>query len=76
MNTEIILDTAYQELCKLLKLEKAEVYHFKQHWSGEFVKQFGTVETQWDRIHPFGKNLVWEDTHLQPKAGANVIIKV
>ncbi|MDZ8239098.1 MAG: GAF domain-containing protein [Nostoc sp. ChiQUE01a] len=69
VNTEIILDTACQELCKLLKLERAAVYRFNEDWSGEFVSQFGMVEAQWDRIHPFGKNLVWEDTHLQDTKG-------
>ncbi|WP_392535405.1 GAF domain-containing protein [Nostoc sp. C117] len=69
VNTEIILDTACQELCKLLKLERAAVYRFNEDWSGEFVSQFGMVEPQWDRIHPFGKNLVWEDTHLQETKG-------
>ncbi|MBD2255393.1 GAF domain-containing sensor histidine kinase [Nostoc parmelioides] len=69
INTEIILDTACQELCKLLKLERAAVYRFNEDWSGEFVSQFGTVEAQWHRISPFGKNLVWEDTHLQETKG-------
>ncbi|MBW4677990.1 MAG: GAF domain-containing protein [Desmonostoc geniculatum HA4340-LM1] len=69
VNTEIILDTACQELCKLLKLERAAVYRFNEDWSGEFVSQFGMVEAQWDRIHPFGKNLVWQDTHLQDTKG-------
>jgi GAF domain-containing protein len=69
VNTGIILDTACQELCKLLKLERTAVYRFNEDWSGEFVSQFGMVEAQWDRIHPFGKNLVWEDTHLQETKG-------
>jgi len=69
VNTDIILDTACQELCKLLKLERAAVYRFNEDWSGEFVSQFGMVEPLWDRIHPFGKNLVWEDTHLQDTKG-------
>jgi len=69
VNTKIILDTACQELCKLLKLERAAVYRFNEDWSGEFVSQFGMVEAQWDRTHPFGKNLVWQDTHLQDTKG-------
>ncbi|MFQ4140719.1 GAF domain-containing protein [Chlorogloeopsis sp. ULAP02] len=69
VNTEIILDTTCQELCKLLKLERAAIYRFNENWSGEFVSQFGMVEAQWDRIHPFGKNLVWEDTYLQEAKG-------
>jgi GAF domain-containing protein len=69
VNTEIILNTACQELCKLLKLERAAVYRFDADWSGEFVSQFGMVEAQWDRINPLGKNLVWEDTHLQETKG-------
>ena len=27
------------------------------------------VEPQWDSINPFGKNLAWEDTHLQETRG-------
>lgn len=69
VDPKIILDTACQELCKLLKLERAAVYRFNTDWSGEFVSQFGMVEAQWDRLHPFGKNLVWEDTHLQESKG-------
>ncbi|BAY61014.1 GAF sensor signal transduction histidine kinase [Calothrix brevissima NIES-22] len=69
VNTEIILDTACQELCKLLKLERAAVYRFNEDWSGEFVSEFGIVEPKWHRINPFGKNLVWEDTHLQETKG-------
>jgi GAF domain-containing protein len=68
LNTEIILDIACQELCKLLKLERAAVYRFNADWSGEFVSQFG-VPTQWDRTNAFGRNLVWEDTHLQETKG-------
>jgi hypothetical protein len=69
VNTKIILDTACQEICKLLKLERAAVYRFNEDWSGEFVSQFGMVEAQWDRTNPFGKNLVWQDTHLQDTQG-------
>lgn len=69
LDPKFILDTACQELCKLLKLERAAVYRFNEDWSGVFVSQFGMVEAQWDRINKFGKNLVWEDTHLQETKG-------
>jgi GAF domain-containing protein len=69
LDTKIILDTACQEFCKLLKVERTAIYRFHEDWSGEFVSQFGMVEAQWDRINPFGKNLVWEDTHLQETKG-------
>lgn len=69
IDTHIILNTACQELCKLLKLERAAVYRFNDDWSGEFVSQFGIVEPLWDQTNPFGKNLVWEDTHLQETQG-------
>lgn len=69
VDTHIILDTACQELCKLLKLERAAVYRFNEDWSGEFVSQFGIVEPFWEQTNPFGKNLVWEDTHLQETQG-------
>ncbi|MBD2292745.1 GAF domain-containing protein [Anabaena sphaerica FACHB-251] len=69
LDTKIILDTTCQELCKLLKLERAAVYRFHEDWSGEFVSQFGMVEAHWDRINPFGRNLVWEDSYLQETKG-------
>ncbi|WP_414578142.1 GAF domain-containing protein [Anabaena sp. CCY 9402-a] len=69
VDTQIILDTACQELCQLLKLERTAIYRFHEDWSGEFVSQFGMVEPMWDRVHPFGKNLIWEDTHLQETKG-------
>ncbi|MDJ0621179.1 MAG: GAF domain-containing protein [Calothrix sp. MO_192.B10] len=69
LNTNIIFDTTCQELCKLLNLERAAIYRFHEDWSGEFISHFGTVETQWQNINPFGKSLVWEDTHLQDTKG-------
>lgn len=69
VDTQIILDMACQELCKLLKLERAAVYRFNEDWSGEFVSQFGLVEPLWAQTNPFGKNLVWDDTHLQETRG-------
>jgi GAF domain-containing protein len=65
----IILGTACQELCNLLKLERAAVYRFNEDWSGEFISQFGLVEPLWNQTNAFGKNLVWEDTHLQETQG-------
>ncbi|EKF06240.1 sensor histidine kinase [Tolypothrix sp. PCC 7601] len=69
LDIEIILDTTCQELCKLLKLERAAIYRFNPDWSGEFVSQFGMLESQSNRINAFGRNLVWEDTHLQETKG-------
>lgn len=69
VDTSIILGTACQELCNLLKLERAAVYQFGEDWSGEFVSQFGLVEPLWNQTNAFGKNLVWEDTHLQETQG-------
>lgn len=68
LDTNIILDTACQELCKLLKIDRAAVYRFYPDWSGEFVSSF-TGLGQWETSNPFGKNLVWEDTHLQETKG-------
>jgi GAF domain-containing protein len=69
LNTEWILQTACQELCKLLKLERAAIYRFNQDWSGEFIYHFGMIDAQWENPSPFGKKLVWEDTHLQDTKG-------
>ena len=69
LNTKIIFDTTCQELCKLLNLERAAIYRFNEDWSGEFISHFGTVESQWQNTNPFGKNLVWQDTHLQETKG-------
>ena len=71
LDTDFILDTACEEICKLFKIERAGVYRFNEDWSGEFVSHFGTVLADWGEvgIKPFGKNLVWEDTHLQETKG-------
>jgi len=69
VDTHIILNTACQDLCKLLKLERAAVYRFNPDWSGEFVSYFGLGEPLWEQTSPFGQNLVWEDTHLQETQG-------
>ncbi|MBF2063075.1 MAG: GAF domain-containing protein [Calothrix sp. C42_A2020_038] len=69
LDTNFIIDTACQEVCKLLKLERAAVYRFNDDWSGEFISHFGIVEMQWGNLNPFGKNLVWQDTYLQENKG-------
>jgi GAF domain-containing protein len=69
LDTQFIFQTACQELCKLLKLERAAIYRFNEDWSGEFISHFGMVEAQWDTAKPFGKKLVWQDTHLQETKG-------
>ncbi|MBV6624878.1 MAG: GAF domain-containing protein [Rivularia sp. (in: Bacteria)] len=69
LNTQFIFDTTCKELCKLLNLERAAIFQFNQDWSGEFISHFGTVESQWKTTNPFGKNLVWQDTHLQETKG-------
>ncbi|MEO0839392.1 MAG: GAF domain-containing protein [Cyanobacteria bacterium J06643_5] len=69
LDTKFIFDTTTQELCKLLNLERAAIFQFNQDWSGEFISHFATVESQWNTTNPFGKNLVWQDTHLQETKG-------
>ena len=69
MDTQLILDTTCQALCKLLKLERAAVYQFREDWSGEFISHFGRVDPQWDSSNAFGENPIWEDTHLQETQG-------
>ncbi|AFY58073.1 histidine kinase with GAF domain [Rivularia sp. PCC 7116] len=69
LDTQFIFDTTCKELCKLLNLERAAIFQFNQDWSGEFISHFGTVESEWGTTNPFGKNLVWQDTHLQETKG-------
>ncbi|MGB3652455.1 MAG: GAF domain-containing protein, partial [Rivularia sp. (in: cyanobacteria)] len=69
LDTKFIFDTTCKELCKLLDLERAAIFQFNEDWSGEFISHFGTVESQWETTNPFGKNLVWQDTHLQETKG-------
>ncbi|MGB6294656.1 MAG: GAF domain-containing protein [Rivularia sp. (in: cyanobacteria)] len=69
LDTKLIFDTTCKELCKLLNLERAAIFQFYEDWSGEFISHFGTVESQWETTNPFGKNLVWQDTHLQETKG-------
>jgi GAF domain-containing protein len=69
LDTELILETTCQEVCKLLKVERVAVYHFNEDWSGEFISQYGISEPQWITSFPFGQNIVWEDTHLQDTKG-------
>ncbi|BAZ15964.1 GAF sensor signal transduction histidine kinase [Calothrix sp. NIES-4071] len=69
LDTNFIFDTTCKELCKLLKLERAAIYRFNSDWSGEFISNFGTVESQWDSANRLGQNMVWEDTHLQETFG-------
>lgn len=69
LDTKLILQTTCQEVCKLLKAERVAVYQFNEDWSGEFISHYGTIESQWESINPFGRNLVWEDTYLQDTKG-------
>lgn len=69
LDVNLILRTSCQEACKLLDVERVAVYRFNPDWSGEFVTNFGTVVPQWNHIAPFGKDLLWEDTHLQETQG-------
>jgi GAF domain-containing protein len=69
LDTDFILQTACQETCKLLNVERVAVYRFSEDWSGEFVNSFAQVEPQWDSANPFGRNIVWEDTYLQESKG-------
>ena len=69
LDTKFIFDTTCKELCKLLNLERAAIFQFYDDWSGEFISHYGTVESQWESTNPFGKNLVWQDTHLQETKG-------
>lgn len=69
LNIDVILKNTCQQVCKLMRVERIAVYRFNEDWSGEFISNFGMVEAQWDSINPFGKNLVWEDTHLQETKG-------
>jgi GAF domain-containing protein len=69
LNTELILETTCQEVSQLLKVERVAVYRFNEDWSGEFVSQFGINEPGWISSFAVGKNMVWEDTHLQETKG-------
>ena len=69
LDINLILDTTCQAVCNILNVERIAVYRFNEDWSGEFISYFGKVESQWDSINPFGKNLVWEDTYLQETKG-------
>ncbi|MEO1187227.1 MAG: GAF domain-containing protein, partial [Cyanobacteria bacterium J06636_27] len=68
-NTDLILETTCQEVCKLLQVERVGVYRFNSDWSGEFVSNFGIPQISWTDVNPFGKNLFWKDTHLQETKG-------
>ncbi|MGK7904779.1 MAG: GAF domain-containing protein, partial [Hormoscilla sp.] len=69
LNINLILKTTCQEVCKLLKLERAAVYRFHKDWSGEFISNFTTLDEEWHNINPFGEYPIWEDTYLQENQG-------
>lgn len=64
-----LFSTTTQETCQLLDVERVAVYRFNEDWSGRFISQFGSVLPEWDKIAPFGENMVWEDSHLQETKG-------
>ncbi|MEO1621106.1 MAG: GAF domain-containing protein [Cyanobacteria bacterium J06632_3] len=73
LDTNLILQNTCQEVCDLLHVERVGVFRFNEDWSGEFVSHFGTLDdtsSPWGAdSSTFGKNLVWEDTHLQETKG-------
>ncbi|WP_038017135.1 GAF domain-containing protein [Synechococcus sp. PCC 7335] len=68
LSVSAILETACEELCNLLFVERAAVYQFDKDWSGNFVCEHSPY-SQLDGVNPFGKNQVWEDTHLKETKG-------
>jgi GAF domain-containing protein len=64
-----LFSTTTQETCQLLDVERVAVYQFNEDWSGQFVSQFGSVLPEWEKIAPFGENMVWEDSYLQETKG-------
>lgn len=73
LDTNLILRTTCQEVCDLLKVERVGVFRFNDDWSGQFISHFGIhddIGTPWSNdASTFGKQLVWEDTHLQDTKG-------
>ena len=69
LDVKHILTTTCEEARRLLNVERVAVYRFNKDWSGEFVNYFGAGSTDWDKVAPFGRNLLWEDTYLQASQG-------
>jgi hypothetical protein len=69
LDTDLILQNTCREVCHLLKVERVAVYRFNEDWSGGFVNHFGVVDPKWESAHPFGKNMIWDDTYLQETKG-------
>ena len=75
LDVEHILTTTCEEARRLLNVERVAVYRFNADWSGEFVNYFGAGSTDWDKIAPFGQNLLWEDTYLQASQGWTIPLR-
>lgn len=69
LDIEHILTTTCEEARHLIGVERIAVYRFNEDWSGEFIAHLGSCATEWDKVAPFGKNLLWEDTYLQASEG-------
>jgi GAF domain-containing protein len=69
IDTESLCSTSSQEICWVLNVDRVAFYRFNPDWSGEFINSLGFAQVPWDKLTAFGKNLVWEDSHLQQTQG-------
>ncbi|MEG4998557.1 GAF domain-containing protein [Microcoleus sp. B4-D4] len=67
LDMNLIFQTATQELCQFMQVDRMAVYHFNPDWGGEYVAEF--VKDGWKRLVGEDINTVWEDTYLQQHRG-------
>jgi GAF domain-containing protein len=62
-----IFQTATQEVCQFMQVDRIAVHRFNSDWSGQYVAEF--VKEGWIKLVGEGINTVWENTYLQSNQG-------
>ena len=73
LNIQVILETATQEVKKILKVDRAAIYRFNPDWSGEFIVE--SVENPWTKLVGTDNPLIWTDTYLQEHRGGRFALQ-
>jgi GAF domain-containing protein len=66
-----IFQTATQEVCQFMQVDRIAVYRFNPDWSGQYVAEF--VKEGWSKLVGEGINTVWENTYLQSHRGGRYL---
>lgn len=69
LDVETIFQTTTEEVSQLLRSDRVAIYRFNADWGGEFVSDYESANSRWQRNVKLGVGVVWDDTYLQETQG-------